>query len=273
MAVMGLALCLLTLPFVGWQTWLDWLTVGRAASRHYMTDEPWIFLSRDLQGIPRRYLLNFDADGRATNPDRPLPTLIGQVLWLTILGLTVVVALWRWRRPAGTDGPAAAFLMLGAWLGCFHFMYYDALLALLPVCLLLTEPPRWWLRRPIPLALLALLLGLPHLADGIDYLRTGGHPTYHSPPFDTFCLLGCGRGPAGVGGAPLTSPTRQRGARFNPSLAFRAGKGACQCALSKGRRSTSRVASGRHRKRTGWSPPRPRLTCSTVGGSSNTPQS
>ena len=189
MAGMGLALILLTLPFVGFQAWLDWLTVGRAAARHYMTDQTWIFLSRDLQGVPRRYLLTFDADGRATNPDRPLPTLIGQVMWLTVVGLTVVAALWRWRRPAGTEGPAAAFLMLGAWLGCFHFMYYDTLLALLPVGLLFTAPVRHWLREPVPLALLALLLALPHLADGIDYFRTGGHPHYQSPPFDTLCLL------------------------------------------------------------------------------------
>ena len=189
MALTGLVLILLTLPFVGWQVWMDWLTVGQAASRHYMTDEPWIFLSRDLQGVPRRYLLTFDPDGRATNPDRPLPNLIGQVSWLTVVGLTVLVALWRWRRPAGIDGPPAAFLMLGAWLGCYHFMYYDTLLAALPVCLLFTEPARWWLRNPLPLALLALLFGLPHLADGIDYLLTGGHPTFHSPPFDTLCLL------------------------------------------------------------------------------------
>ncbi len=189
MLLTGLALALLTLPFVGWQTWMDWLTVGRAASAHYVTDETWIFLSRDLQGVPRRYLLDFTADGIAANPDRPLPNLLGIGSWLAVVGLTVLLALWRWRRPAGVDGPAAAFLMLGAWLGCFHFMYYDTLLAALPVCLLFTATMRWWLRNPVPATMLVLLIVLPHTADGIDYLRTGGRPTYHSPPFDTFCLL------------------------------------------------------------------------------------
>ena len=189
MLLTGLALALLTLPFVGWQTWMDWLAVGRAASAHYATDETWIFLSRDLQGVPRRYLLDFTADGIAANPDRLLPNLLGIGSWLAVVGLTVLLALWRWRRPAGVDGPAVAFLMLGAWLGCFHFMYYDTLLAALPVCLLLAAPLRWWLRNPVPTTLLVLLIALPHAADGIDYLRTAGRPTYHLPPFDTFCLV------------------------------------------------------------------------------------
>ncbi len=189
MLLTGLALALLTLPFVGWQTWMDWLTVGRAASAHYAMDETWIFLSRDLQGVPRRYLLAFTTDGLAANPDRLLPNFLGIGLWLTVVAGTVLLALWRWRRPAGVDGPAAAFLMLGAWLGCFHFMYYDTLLAALPVCLLFTGPIRWWLRNPIPATVVVLLIALPHAADAVDYLRTGGRPTYHSPPFDTFCLL------------------------------------------------------------------------------------
>jgi hypothetical protein len=37
--------------------------------------------------------------------------------------------------------------------------------------------------------LLALFFLVPHSADGIDYLVTNGKPIFHSPPFDTFCLL------------------------------------------------------------------------------------
>ena len=200
MLLTGLALAVLTLPLVGWQTWLDWLTVGRAATVHYGTDESWIFLSRDLLGIPRRWLLDFSPEGRATNPDRPLPNILGMALWLTVAGATVLVALWRWRRPAESSGPAAAFLLLGAWLSCFHFMYYDVLLAALPVCLLFMEPRRgraigrvWKLLPPI---VLVLLIVLPHMCDWIDYRMGGGRQTFHYPPFDTFCLLalwiGCG---------------------------------------------------------------------------------
>jgi arabinofuranan 3-O-arabinosyltransferase len=204
MALTGIALILLTLPFVGWQTWLDWLTVGRAASAHYAIDEPWIFLSRDLLGVPRRYLLHF-TDNVATDSNRLLPDRLGLGLWLTVAALTIFVGLWRWPRPAGFSGTPAVFLLLGAWLSCFHFMYYDVLLAALPVYLLLEDPiHRRWASggrklpdlstrsgaalRP-PLALLALFFLVPHIADGIDYLVTNGRPIFHSPPFDTFILL------------------------------------------------------------------------------------
>ena len=203
------------------------MTVGRAASAHYATDETWIFLSRDLQGVPRRYLLDFTADGIAANPDRLLPNLLGMGSWLAVVGLTVLLALWRWRRPAGMDGPAAAFLMLGAWLGCFHFMYYDTLLAALPVCLLFAAPLRWWLRNPVPTTLLVLLIALPHAADGIDYLRTAGRPTYHLPPFDTFCLarplgvvrlaLALGRYRRSVGRTVTSGRKMRRRRTYHPS--------------------------------------------------------
>ncbi len=153
MLLTGLALVLLTLPFVGWQTWMDWLTVGRAASAHYAMDEPWIFLSQAIcRASPAVICSTSTADGvAAQRQDRLLPNFIGIGLWLSVVGLTAMIALWRWRPPAGIDGPAAAFLMLGAWLGCFHFMYYDTPLAYgCAVCLLFTGPDRRWLRHPIP---------------------------------------------------------------------------------------------------------------------------
>jgi arabinofuranan 3-O-arabinosyltransferase len=195
MALTGLALALLTLPLVGWHTWLEWLTVGRIASAHYTTDETWIFLSRDLQGVPRRYLLHF-TEGIATDLNRLLSNRIGLGLWLTVAALTVFIALWHWRRPAGFSGTPAVFLLLGTFLSCFHFMYYDVLLAVLPVYLLLDDrraagfiPAGTSLAARLLLVLLALLFLAPHTADGIDYLVTNGKPIFHSPPFDTFCLL------------------------------------------------------------------------------------
>jgi len=202
MALTGIVLALLTLPFVGWHTWVDWLAVGRLASTHYAIDEPWIFLSRDLLGVPRRYLLHF-TDGVATDSNRLLSDRLGLGLWLTVAALTVFVAVWRWRRPAEFSGTPAAFLMLGAILSCFHFMYYDVLLAVLPVYLLLArlceraagfipagvQPAGINPAARLLLVLLALLFVVSHTADGIDYLVTNGKPIFHSPPFDTFCLL------------------------------------------------------------------------------------
>ena len=190
MAFGGLTLSLLTLPFVGWHTWLDWLTVGRVASSHYAIDETWIFLSRDLQSVPLRYL-HF-ADGRTTDVERLIPDRLGLCLWLIVPALTVSVAAWRWRKSAGFSGIPAAFLLLAAFLSCFHFMYYDVLLAVLPVYLLLDflwNGQATVSQRTTLLILLAFLFIVPHTADGIDYLVNNGQPKFHSPPFDTFCLL------------------------------------------------------------------------------------
>jgi hypothetical protein len=222
MALTGLALIVLTLPLVGWHVWLDWLKVGRMASERYRECETWIILSRDLSGLLRRWLLDFD-QGYATNPDRPLPTWLGMSLWLTLVAATVVV-IWKQRHEQPPiEGPAAAFVLLGAWLSCYHFMYYDVLLAALPVMLLFTEPRQLLdlkflclsdkslspellsyyqphLRRPpalpllpsgmssrwvwnsTPLTLLVLLDVLSAIAFAID-------PSGHAPPVETFCLL------------------------------------------------------------------------------------
>jgi hypothetical protein len=190
MLATGAALALLTLPFVGVETWFDWLGVGRLATAHYNQDEPWIFLSRDLVGVPRRWLLHFDQTERATDPDRPLPRVLGLALWLSVVGATVAVALVRRRRPAAVAGPAAAFLLLGAWLSCYHFMYYDVLLAALPVCLLFTDPWRYldfrcfrrWAWNAVPPVALVLTIVFPYLCIWLD-------PTHHYPPMDLFTLL------------------------------------------------------------------------------------
>jgi hypothetical protein len=45
-----------------------------------------------------------------------------------------------WRA---TSGPSAAFLLLGAWMCCFHFMYYDSLLSAVGVIALLADPGKF----------------------------------------------------------------------------------------------------------------------------------
>lgn len=148
MLATGAGLAALTLPVVGLRSWLDWLHVGHEAAELYKVDSNWIPLSRDLLGIPRRWYTY-----EQLTEDPLAPTLIGWALWAAAAEITVRLAAFRWRRAMPADGPAAAFMLLGAWLTCYHFMYYDVLLAALPVWLLFTDPRPYlhpvlrWLRR------------------------------------------------------------------------------------------------------------------------------
>jgi hypothetical protein len=150
MAVTGAALTLLTLPVVGVQAWFDWLHVGQLAANVYLTDRNWIFLSRDLFGIPRRIFLEF-RDGKAV-ADRPIAAVVGWALWVIVALTTVLVTIRFWRRSNGQNalaGPFPCFVLLGAWLCTYRFMYYDALLAALGVIVLMTDPrpffrKGWW---------------------------------------------------------------------------------------------------------------------------------
>jgi len=144
----GIVFGLLTLPIVGVQSWLQWLRIGRAAADLSKVDENWIFLSRDLLGVPRRWLLNFDEP--AAQRDRLAVSLVGYGLWAAVVGGTAAVALVRRRSARMIAGYGAAFVGLGAWASCFHFIYYDQLLAALPVTLLLLDPQRFL--RPTLLA-------------------------------------------------------------------------------------------------------------------------
>jgi hypothetical protein len=165
MLAVGAALGLVTLPWVGVHSWLDWLHVGKEAALLYNTDRNWVFLSRDLLGVPRRWLLDFQdpvAREPVRYPDphgpsgwwyylcgpRPIPgwlvpTLAGWGLLLAVLEVTVRLAVLRRGQARAVVGPPAAFLLFGAWLCCYHFMYYDVLLTALPVLVLFTEPARY----------------------------------------------------------------------------------------------------------------------------------
>ncbi len=251
MLAAGAALGVASLPFVGVQSWFDWLHVGKEAAVLYDTDQNWVWLSRDLLSIPRRWLLDFRPDvprepTRYPDPRGPscwwyylcggepipgwlVPSLAGWVLLLTAVELTARLAVLRSRQARAVTGPPAAFLLLGAWLSCYHFMYYDVLLTALPVLLLFTEPARYL--EPIclvvtPLAgrdLGARLRGYygPQLAHGVlpqpPLLQTRyvnvwvfnrmvptlavlllltqplapvlGLGSYYGPPWDTFVLM------------------------------------------------------------------------------------
>jgi hypothetical protein len=244
MAFAGLMQIALTLPIVGWESWRNWLEIGREAAQEYKRQENWIILSRDLLGIPRRWLLTFDGalakdvvwttgdpsatgEGEAENPsDHPLLAILAWGLWTTVLTVTLFVV-WRCRRRRKElTGVFPAFLLIGAIFTCYHFMYYDVVVAGLPVLLLFTEPRRYlqvhfW-RRPFdsgacseemrryyqpsladltpPMPLLPrgrrprwvaapkppLLLFLMLVAPAFSCILD---PSYHFPPWETFLLL------------------------------------------------------------------------------------
>lgn len=162
MAVTGLASIVATLPFTGVQPWLDWLAVGREASDLYLVNKNWVHLSRDVSGIPRRFLIDFTVP--ESERGGRIADLASWACLFSVLAMTIGVYLGRGRREYCT-GLGTGFLILGAYLGCYRFMYYDTVLAVLPVAVLLARPG--WLVRPtvrwVPIALLALLLAVDNL--------------------------------------------------------------------------------------------------------------
>lgn len=195
----SIVLGLVTLPFVGLDAWFDWLRIGQAAAQFYELDENWVFLSRDLLNVPRRWMLDFaqPLDLRHRTP----ADIAGWSLWGCVLGVTILISLWR--RPNGTIGIGPAFVGLGAWFSCFHFIYYDSLLSALPVFLLLTHAQWKWPSlnlHPFVFIVVAFLviyeLAFSWLA--IDATFTVGvissekwhiSTRQHGTPWDAFALL------------------------------------------------------------------------------------
>ena len=141
----GSGLGLGTLPFTGIDVWFHWLEVGGLGTEIYLTNENWITLSRDLHGLPRRALIDFSIfpeSDRLKTPAARLATVLGWAAWVFVFATTAVVYLWRGdrRRPTGLG---AGLLFLGAWLCCYRFMYYDALVSVVPVIVLMADPARW----------------------------------------------------------------------------------------------------------------------------------
>jgi hypothetical protein len=151
----GAALAAATLPLVGVQTWFDWWKVGQIGAWEYTRQQTWILLGRELLNIPRRWMLEF-ANGLGTQEslEGRLPTILGMLLWLTPPALTVLLVWLRRRCFREVTGPGAALVLLGAYFACYHFMYYDAMLAVLPLALLFAEPwrflPLYRWHGPIP---------------------------------------------------------------------------------------------------------------------------
>jgi arabinofuranan 3-O-arabinosyltransferase len=184
MAGTGAALALATVPIVGWQCWLHWLTVGGQGARLYNIDSNWILYSRDLLGLPRRWLADPRSHGLLGLPGFGLASAVGWGLLGGVVGLTAGLAVLRREQARAVTGPAACFLLLGAWLSCFHFMHYDVLLAALPVLALLAEPARYRERRRLAVVLVVVVVLSSACLSVIQYLDR-----WSGPPWETFCLL------------------------------------------------------------------------------------
>lgn len=152
-----------TLPFTGFAAWLRWFEVGRHAAELYERDANWVWMSRDLIGLPRRQLWDwehlrphleliaaqrpFDFDVMQQVQNGPWQTALGVGLWLGVLVLTLGfwTALRRFDlsrnvlKPVVASGPRPAFLLFGALLTTYHFMHYDLQPMALPMCLLLAH--------------------------------------------------------------------------------------------------------------------------------------
>jgi arabinofuranan 3-O-arabinosyltransferase len=140
MSATGFAWILFTIPFVGWQSWLDWLSIGKEASRIYTFDANWVPLSRDLLGFPRRFLLDFNESAPARN--KPWIDVICWSCWAILMISTAIILILRRKQSFNVVGFKPAFVFLTVWLGTFHFMYYDSLLSYLGMIALfgLMEP-------------------------------------------------------------------------------------------------------------------------------------
>lgn len=126
MGAVGCGLAVATLPVVGVDSWFHWLENGKEATATYNANKNWIELSRDLSGIPKRILLDFQKP-EAERAD-PYADRWGQFLLAAVFLTTVGIYRFRADRRQPT-GLGAGFLFLGAYHCCYRYMYYDVLLS------------------------------------------------------------------------------------------------------------------------------------------------
>ncbi len=138
MAAMGAFMVLLTLPFVGIHSWVHWFKIGQLGAADYNVDPNWIPLSRDLLGMPRRLFIDFHLP--YGQRDNLLARALSVALWLVVFELTIRIFYLRRDRSIPLIGPVPAFVFFAAWMCTYHFMYYDSLIALFPLVVLLADP-------------------------------------------------------------------------------------------------------------------------------------
>ncbi len=207
MIASGAAFVAATLPFTGFAAWLRWFEVGRHAAELYERDANWVWMSRDLIGLPRRQLWDwehlrphlelitaqrpFDFDAMQQVQNGPWQTAFGVGLWLSVIVITIGFWFFLLRQDlvhkisseAEVFGPRPAFLLFGALLTTYHFMHYDLQPMALPMCLLLAHLGR--MSRLAGGLLIAVNVGLVYCHMDLSL----GHGSVRIP-FETLLLLG-----------------------------------------------------------------------------------
>jgi hypothetical protein len=64
-------------------------------------------------------------------------------VYLLVAEIVIRLTLLRGKHSQATHGYGAAFLLASGWLLCLQFMYYDVLLAFVPVILVLSHARLW----------------------------------------------------------------------------------------------------------------------------------
>lgn len=166
MAATGASMILMTIPFVGIQPWWDWLAVGKEASGIYDVNQNWIALSRDLSGIVHRYMIDFKIPD--TERHNRTVTVMSWGLIAVVFSSTIGIYL-RYAERRNRVGLDAGFLLLGAYLCSYRFMYYDALLSLLPLAVLLANP-RWFVGSSFSLGITSSNRSMQHWSGSFNSL-------------------------------------------------------------------------------------------------------
>lgn len=183
----GAAFCLATIPVLGLQPfpplrislsqgvdiWFRWLHVGRNAAEMYSTDRNWVWMSRDLAGLPRRMMWDWESFSMHVRylfgalhideatlkeslktkglPSEPAvleellkrvqpgaaPTVIGWCLLAAMIGITVLIVLGpvikSWRR--GEPVSSSPFAAPFLLLGALQTCYHFMHYDMLPMAL------------------------------------------------------------------------------------------------------------------------------------------
>ncbi|HYV35944.1 MAG TPA: glycosyltransferase 87 family protein, partial [Gemmataceae bacterium] len=152
MGACGMAQILLTLPFVGVHSWLEWRQVLAEGAKGYGIHENWVNVARDLISYPRRAWTDWNAP--PLERDLFKSRLAAYVLIGVALEVTARLAAMRGHRAKHWTYAAGAFLLLGFWMCCYRITYYDTIVATLPIAILLMVPshvfvPYFFRRTPL----------------------------------------------------------------------------------------------------------------------------
>ena len=125
-AVAGLAFVAFTIPFVGVQSWLDWLEVGKEAATEYNVDANWINLSRDVSGLTKRLMIDFEA----SKIDPTIPNIVSNAALAFVVASTIGVFLVQNNRKKW-------YVLLAGWLAVLFGLFAA-----------LTDPQKPFLSQP-----------------------------------------------------------------------------------------------------------------------------